>query len=215
MTMEVRSAEHRRPFSFAFVRTHGRPLIFVAWVLAILVGCNWLYRYAATAGEVGATPDQWPDHCSLVHDDQATTAIMFAHPLCPCTSASLSELESIVRATGTMATVVFWQPTIGDDAKAKPVDWTSSDLIQRARDNERLNVVMDTDGLEAARFGAKTSGFCVVYDNDGTLRYHGGITQGRGHLGVCDGNVAVGQLLSDQSIASEPGNHFPVFGCPL
>ena len=70
--------------------------------------------------------------------------------------------------------------------------------------------VIDKSGEEAAQFGARTSGFVVVYGPDDKLRFSGGITGSRGHAGDNVGRRAV--------IAALAGGHppaHPVFGCGL
>ncbi len=65
---------------------------------------------------------------------------------------------------------------------------------------------------EAARFGARTSGFVVVYDATGSLRYAGGITGSRGHAGDNVGRRTVERILAGES---ERDLDHPVFGCGL
>jgi hypothetical protein len=70
----------------------------------------------------------------------------------------------------------------------------------------------DTDGREAALFGAKTSGQVLVYDGTGRLRFSGGITGGRSHSGDNPGRARVEALLLSGTL-DRPIS--PVFGCAL
>ena len=70
----------------------------------------------------------------------------------------------------------------------------------------------DENGLEAARFGAQTSGHTLVFDSNGRLVFSGGITATRGHVGANAGENAVLAALRQQ--IPERGRT-SVFGCSL
>ena len=176
-----------------------------AWLLAIFAGGTALLRYSATGGHSGATPVMWPASSTLARKPQ-TTMIMFAHPFCACTRASLAELERLLARTGASATVVFLDPRGEDPA------WRASRLIERARELQGVTVVFDEAGRESALFGAETSGHLVVYDADGALRYSGGITQARGHEGWSAGQETVASVLGG---GVEESPRSPIYGCSL
>ena len=69
----------------------------------------------------------------------------------------------------------------------------------------------DADGVEAARFGAKTSGQALLYAADGRLLFHGGLTPSRGHEGDNEGLRRVTAILDGKAARDES----PVFGCSL
>ena len=69
-----------------------------------------------------------------------------------------------------------------------------------------------TAGTLPRKLGAETSGHVVLYDEAGNLRFSGGITRSRGHVGESDGARALSALLNGSPATS--GN-FPVFGCRL
>jgi len=75
-----------------------------------------------------------------------------------------------------------------------------------------VQVMRDDDGVEAARFGAATSGQVILYDRDGGLLFTGGITASRGHAGDNDGRNAIVSLLGR---GRETRHSSPVFGCSL
>jgi hypothetical protein len=135
---------------------------------------------------------------------------MFAHPRCPCTKASLGELEQLVtRAQNQFeATVVFYAPQGGSKA------WSSSALVREARSIPGVRVGFDQDGLLARRFGIETSGHTLVYGADGKLLFSGGITASRGHLGDNMGCAAVVKIVSNHS-SLLARTTTPVFGCEL
>jgi hypothetical protein len=72
--------------------------------------------------------------------------------------------------------------------------------------------IITSDLVEARRFGAQTSGDVVVYDAAGTLRFQGGITISRGHVGHNLGHVRVDAIVHG---ATTGVAQTPVFGCAL
>ena len=73
-------------------------------------------------------------------------------------------------------------------------------------------MVHDASGVEAARFGAGTSGAVLLYSSDGTLLFAGGITPARGHQGDSFGRQRLLALLDG---AAADRRDAPVFGCAL
>jgi hypothetical protein len=70
----------------------------------------------------------------------------------------------------------------------------------------------DRNGVEAARFGAETSGFVTLFDVSGHLLFRGGITASRGHAGD---NVGADAIVSLVNGAPARHRQTPVFGCGL
>ncbi|HWB59276.1 MAG TPA: hypothetical protein VG733_07280 [Chthoniobacteraceae bacterium] len=104
------------------------------------------------------------------------------------------------------AHVVFYKPHGFPDAWARTDSWASAAAIPG------VEVSCDEEGAEAQRFGAQTSGFVVLYDGLGRLRYNGGITSERGHSGDNAGRDAIVAILND----GDPGvAAMPVFGCSI
>jgi hypothetical protein len=93
-----------------------------------------------------------------------------------------------------------------------PAAWVDGDLWTATRAIPGVTVVTDTDGLEARRFGAMTSGFFVLYASDGRLLSSGGMVPARGHEGFAPGQERVLQAVS--ATVSMPSVS-PVFGCSL
>jgi hypothetical protein len=71
---------------------------------------------------------------------------------------------------------------------------------------------MDPGGVEAARFGAKTSGHVVAYDEQGTLAFAGGITPARGHVGDNMGRRSLERVLAGSTAVDATR---VVLGCSL
>jgi hypothetical protein len=120
---------------------------------------------------------------------------MFIHPDCPCTRASLAELGQI---DPWGARILVVADGLGDM-------WDEGARLG-------FTLVLDPAGLEATRFGARTSGHVVAYDAHGTLRYSGGITGSRGHVGDNVGRRTLQAILAGNG---DHDVHHPVFGCGL
>lgn len=141
-------------------------------------------------------------------DHTRPTLLIFAHPKCPCTRATIGELEIIMsRFPGKLnAQVWFIHPD------GVPGDWTESDLYRKTAAIPGVVVHLDNGLAEAKRFHAETSGEALLYDSNGKRMFQGGITVSRGHSGDNVGRDAVESLLRNPL----PGQvRTPVFGCPL
>jgi hypothetical protein len=165
-------------------------------------------RYKNAAGARLDAPARWPKESRLLRVSGEATLVMAAHPHCPCTRASLTELERLLsRTRGRMhAMLLFVAP---DGA---PSGWEDTDLWRRASAMAGVQVVPDAEGAEARRFHALTSGQTALYAPDGELLFSGGITAARGHEGDSVGRAYI--------LAALEGNHLPypntpVFGCAL
>jgi glyoxylase-like metal-dependent hydrolase (beta-lactamase superfamily II) len=167
-----------------------------------------ILNYQNAAGESGIAPAQWPEGTQLARDSGRDTLVMFAHPHCPCTRASLGELNRLLaRSRGKVAAQVwFFKPA------SESSDWTSTDLWRSAASMPGVQIFVDVDGLQALRFGAKTSGSVLLYDTQGRLLFSGGITGGRGHAGDNAGESTLISLLDGKGAGSR---QTPVYGCSL
>ncbi len=132
---------------------------------------------------------------------------MFVHPRCPCTQASLAELERLqARSAGLIDLRIVSLLPPGEAS-----DWNDTPLSRRAAKLPGAIIVNDANGRESRRFRARTSGETLLYDPTGRLAYHGGITSARGHEGDNPGSDAIAMLVSGRPA---PAN-CPAFGCPL
>ena len=76
------------------------PIVFgVFWLLAAGVGFVWILNYQSTSGAAGIAPEHWPTGTQITLDSQRDTLVMFAHPQCPCTRASMEELNRLLART--------------------------------------------------------------------------------------------------------------------
>jgi hypothetical protein len=197
---ESRGIEARRP--------RWPMLAALGWMGVTVLGMFCLWRYANTPGEAAGAPDYWPQDALIQLVPNQPTLVVFAHPHCPCTRASLSQLARLMaKCRGKVTpTIVFYKPN--DAAEG----WEQTDLWRTAAAIPGANVVCDSDGAEAIRFGATTSGQTLLYDVHGKLLFRGGITAARGHEGDNEGQNAIEDLVND--VASWC-HETAVFGCPI
>jgi len=186
-----------------------------------------LAGYSSTPGTATANLGRWPAESRIGLGGERPTLVLLAHPRCPCTRATLSELEILMAQNQGIvsAHVVFIRPPEVEE------DWVKSDLWRVASAIPDVTVSVDEGGVEARRFRAETSGQALLFARDGRLIFQGGITGSRGHSGGNAGRSAITALLNSPSVgeaASFPSlkhgklttspaiaARAPVFGCPL
>ena len=164
--------------------------------------------YQTRAGTAAAAPNTWPAGADLKFDSKRINLILFAHPKCPCTRATLAELETVLteqREKITATLCIF-------DPEGVPADWADTRLVRDARTISGLNVVVDRNGTLAAKFGTVTSGQVIMFDRAGRKIFSGGITGTRGQAGENRGRNLVLALARGEICSAEST---PVFGCAL
>lgn len=191
-------------------RRHGAwlPVAILVWLCGLCAGFGLIWAYQTTPGAVGVSPAHWPAQSALPRPAGRAALLMFLHPHCDCSRASLEQLRGILARSGNAvsARVLFVRPA------GAASGWESSPLWQAASAIPGLATQLDADGLEAARFGAITSGHVVLYGADGRLLFAGGITGTRGHIGDNAGTERVlGLLLHGRSDLPSAR----VYGCAL
>jgi hypothetical protein len=182
--------------------------LWAVWLLATVSGMAILWNYSSAPG-IGADPPRaWPSESSLQPPTQRPSLLMFAHSRCPCTRASIGELDRLMaRCEGRVdARVLFFVPRGEADA------WAQTDLWEMAQRIPGVLVSPDRGGREAVRFRVHTSGQVLLYQPVRGLVFCGGITDGRGHSGDNTGSSALTQLLRG---GVEAVDHTPVYGCAL
>lgn len=175
---------------------------------ALAFGMRVLFKYETTPGRSGPVTVNWPAISVVPRQADKPTLLMLAHPHCPCTRASIAELAQIMaHGFGRVNAYVLFVKPPGAGA-----DWDDTNLRRSAAAIPGVTVLTDDNGIEAARFGAQTSGHTLVFDREGTLLFSGGITASRGHIGSNAGESAVLAILNQQTADRQ---RTPVFGCSL
>ncbi len=180
----------------------------VVWIALLGTGFLSLAREEFTPVANTVSDPVFPPRSALTLAADLPTLIFFAHPHCPCTRASLHELDELLASLPhrVAVTVVFTLP------EGVPPHWEQGELWRSAASLPGARVVTDPDGREAKRFGVKGSGHVLLYQPSGRLVFSGGITPSRGHEGDNPGRSAVESLVLQ---GHAPVNRTPVFGCPL
>jgi hypothetical protein len=178
------------------------------WLLLVAGAMTFLAGYSNTPGAAGVAPQRWPSESKIPRDPRRPTLLVLAHPQCPCTNATLGELELLMAQTQGKVNVhvVFVRPP------GLPEDLVKGDLWRKASAIPGVTVEIDDGNIEAGLFHVETSGEALLYGSDGGLLFAGGITLSRGHSGDNPGRTAISALINrgstDQSTT-------PVFGCAL
>ncbi len=180
----------------------------LVWIAFLATGFSILAREEFTPVTGATTSSTFPKHSALTLAPDVPTLVLFAHPHCPCTRASLHELAELMSSLphGIAVAVVFTLP------KGVPPHWEQGELWQEAATIPGIRVITDQDGQEAGRFGVKGSGHVLLYQPSGQLVFSGGITPSRGHEGDSPGRSAVISLVLE---GRSPVHRTPVYGCPL
>jgi hypothetical protein len=187
-------------------------LLGVAWLAAIVYGGLQVSAYDRAAGNTAQAPLQLPASPLIDSSQRLPTLVMLVHPHCPCSRASIGELTKIMTVCqGKLtATVLMLRPEGMNEGWEKTILWAGAAAIPG------VNVRVDKDGSEAAKFNADTSGQVLLYAPDGRLLFSGGITESRGHSGDNAGESAVISLvMKPERIALSSPANAPVFGCSL
>ena len=183
-------------------------IVTLIWLFLALFAMTRLWKFEGTAGKVGHPPIHWVRSMPIALDPAKPTLIMLVHPQCPCSRASLTELNHLAALCPNQAaiSVLFLKPAGYTQA------WADTDLWRQAAAILGVTVRVDDNGNMARRFGAATSGETVLYAPNGQLLYQGGLTGARGHEGDNAGLSAVAALLLGKP---KRAMQEPVYGCPL
>jgi hypothetical protein len=178
------------------------------WVVAVTAGFTGLLSYQLRPGVSGSAPTDWPAHTRLKRSTTLPTMLVFAHPKCPCTRATMAELDRLMLACrGKVQTSVVFFDAGGNDGT-----WAKTDLWRYAANIPGVVPLADHNGVEAERFDVSTSGDVLLYDRDGKLVFHGGITGARSHEGDNPGRSAICEYLQTGKISYA---RTPAFGCAI
>lgn len=181
------------------------------WLAAVALGMPLLMKLENSPGKSVSAPWQWPKDARVALAHDGVTVVMFAHPQCPCTAASITELKGLVELAGQRKLKINPYLLVLSP-QSRPQYWERTDIIEAARRIRGLTIVDDCDGIEANRFHSLTSGYTLAYDAHGKLLFSGGITGSRGLVGDNQGLESLIGVLSGGARASKSS---VVFGCSL
>lgn len=184
------------------------PALAAIWLAAGMLGWGALLQHTFQPAPTADVPPHWPTGAVSAPSSANFRIVVFAHPCCPCTHATLHKLdESLTRLPGdTSIRVVFVTSGLN------PADISGSPGVAFARRLPGVELQFDQTGEISRRFHATVSGEVFAFDRTGRLMFHGGLTAGRGHLGDSVGQQQLESLL--RGAARKPFKA-PVFGCSL
>lgn len=180
------------------------------WLIVVCSGIFYLIEYSYTTNshaELGN--QQWPSTSTIENAAGQNHILIFLHPKCSCSHATLNELQKITsfaNTDNTSISTIFYRPN------SQSNEWTYTKLWAEAGTIPGATRLIDIDGTESKLFGATTSGHVIFFDAKGVRRYNGGITSARAHEGDNLGATSLKKLIQGRQI-----NHLrlPVFGCQL
>ncbi|MES1147283.1 MAG: hypothetical protein ABUL49_00870 [bacterium] len=181
----------------------GQVLLVPGWIMAVGAGLWTFYSYANTPGKpaqaatTAATAEQVRPH-----------AVMYIHPKCPCTTASLESYHLLVDKLYKTCdfSIVCVVPPGAEKGFADSSNWSTAKAMPH------VTATLDQNGALAKAAGAKTSGQVFLFGANGKLAFEGGVTPGRGMEGDSDGATKFSAALTKPVLAAA---HAKVFGCPL
>jgi hypothetical protein len=178
------------------------------WMALVLGGMLILAYHASVPGKAAQPPRRVIVDLPGGRPAGKALLLLFIHPKCPCSRATLGELAKIVsRRERRLDTRVFFYRPAGF-----PAGWERTDLWHMAEGIPGVLAMVDADGTVAERFRVKTSGQALLYDEAGRLVFSGGITPTRGHAGDNPGESAIVSWLAT---GRSPPKTAAVFGCSL
>jgi hypothetical protein len=166
-----------------------------------------MQQYASTPGSTGRAAGHWPAQAGFRPSRGCAALVLFLHPHCPCSRATIEQLNRLLVSNVEAVEVfaIFVRPVDSEP------DWEKADQWHTMTGLPGVRVFAD-DGRARREFGAATSGEAYLYAADGRLLFHGGITGSRGHAGDNAASRALAARIADPELGFCATQ---VFGCPL
>jgi hypothetical protein len=178
------------------------------WIACISAGTLVLWAYQYNPGKPAGASSDWPAAGVITRAEDCPTLVLFLHPRCPCSRATLNEFsEALAHTSKPMRCYIVFAASDLSNATT-----STSDLWEAASRMSGVKLIKDNDCVIAKAFGAQTSGQTFLYDSNGNLLFHGGITASRGHAGDNIGRSAIKSFVETGRADTAST---PVFGCSL
>jgi hypothetical protein len=106
-------------------------MVGVVWLLAVTAGLRAMLNYEDGPAEPGQPPTEWPKGSTISRKLGMPTVVMFVHPKCPCTDATIGELSILMtRLQGKATAAVFFvRPANFPDAWEKTELWHNAEAM--------------------------------------------------------------------------------------
>jgi len=203
--IEVRSVKDNSKFAIA--------VACLLWIFSIGLGLYFLMDHETTPGKPPeSAPVKFPKDTKLKLSSDKDTLVMFVHPQCPCTKASLDQLALLSNRKNLDIDLVCFKPNV------MPQGWNENWSLDDWTKQKSVRVLVDLDGAEAKLFDAKTSGQTYLFNQNGNLIFQGGITAARGVTGDNAGFNDLSKVLDRDKTAEAHDGEMKkslVFGCNL
>jgi hypothetical protein len=188
------------------LRGHKLVGALVLWMTFIGGGFYAMGNYENTPGAQLQAPQNWPRDTPLHLATHGSTLLVFLHPGCSCSVATLLEVRRLLEASGgrIQVTALFISPERAGPGLQGPI-------ADQAAAIPGITLAEDRGGVEARRFRALTSGFALLYSPAGRLEFAGGLTRARGLAG----NNRGAQFFLQAALGTRTGGTSRVFGCGL
>jgi hypothetical protein len=194
------------------------------WLAAVVWLFGQMMGYESQPAPAAVVAQSWPDQTAAQRISGKYSLVVFIHPHCPCSRATLDTISRLItHHEKVLSTTLFF--VLPDDVSR---DWAKTDLYQRAQELVSAGVKIDSAAIEANRFGGTTSGQALLYSPNGSLVFSGGLTDARGKFGesasewqinsLLLGDKAQGKNLNvylDKNLATSMAKNLPVYGCAL
>src|SRR5712692_3003643 len=137
------------------------------WFLAAGAGLSFLASYENAPGVAAAAPSRWPTDSLIKPAPDRATLVMLTHPQCPCTRASIEELDKLMaHCQGRVdAYVLLLKPDGSSD------EWVNTDMLKNGQRTPVVRVRVDEEGDDAHYFQAAILGQVILYGADGRLLF--------------------------------------------
>jgi hypothetical protein len=178
--------------------------LLVLWSATALAGGTMLWSYDKAPGATVANLTNIETRLQQI-GLESSQVLVFAHPKCPCTAATLEQLRQLTFPSEVRLTIFFFVPAEAD------ASWHDTKNVRLAQQIPQATIEFDREGELSRRIGVKTSGHCLAVRADGSIGFSGGITISRGHRGPNQGASDLTHCFARSSVTAE----YPVYGCAL
>jgi len=145
----------------------------ILWFVLGLLAIGGVGRYASVAGPNGRLVDTCPSAIDLTADARRPTPVIFLHPHCSCSCATLNELTRGLVMVREQPQIIV---VVSHPADADGAVWCEGSLWRACTTIGDVQRILDPGGALADAFGATTSGHCIVVGTTGRIGYAGGVT---------------------------------------
>ena len=147
-----------------------------------------------------------PRATQLPISKQGPTLIAFLHAKCPCSRASINEIDRLLTSHGKDLKTIF----VFSKEKDLELAWIQESELYKKAQKMSVEIIIDPNNSEAKVFKAQTSGKVFLVSPKQEILFQGGVTASRGHEGNNSGITAIQKILAGKNSQID---FQPSFGC--